>query len=80
MCCETISWRGCERRMTLLTAEEKELLTKATNLMDELLETLEVMQDNELVEELKVALREVEEGKTRPLEELIRELNLEDEI
>jgi len=66
--------------MTLLTAEEKELLTKATNLMDELLETLEVMQDNELVEELKVALREVEEGKTRPLEELIRELNLEDEI
>jgi len=66
--------------MTLLTAEEKELLTKATNLMDELLETLEVMQDNELVEELKVALREVEEGKTRPLEELIRELDLEDEI
>ncbi len=66
--------------MTLLTAEEKELLRKAANLMDELLETLEIMQDNELVEELKVALREVEEGKTRPLEELIRELNLEGEI
>jgi len=66
--------------MTLLTAEEKELLTRAANLMDELLETLEVMQDNKLVEDLKIALREVEEGKTRPLEELIRELNLEKEI
>jgi len=48
--------------------------------MDELLETLEVMQDKELVEDLRVALREVEEDKTRPLDELIRELNLEEEI
>lgn len=66
--------------MTLLTAEEKELLTKAVNLMDEILETLEVMQDKKLVKDLKIALREVEEGKTRPLNELIRELNLEGEI
>jgi len=66
--------------MTLLTAEEKELLTKAANLMEELLETLEVMQDKKLVKDLKIALREVEEGKARPLDELIRELNLEDEI
>ncbi|MGQ9719299.1 MAG: hypothetical protein ACUVWK_05630 [Nitrososphaerales archaeon] len=66
--------------MTLLTAEEKELLTRATSLMDELLETLEVMQDNELVEDLRVALREVEEGKTRPLDELMRELSLEDKV
>jgi len=66
--------------MPLLTVEEKELLAKAASLMDELLETLEIMQDNKLVEDLKVALREVEEGKTRPLDELIRELNLEDEI
>lgn len=40
--------------------------------MDELLETLEVMQDKELVEDLRVALREVEEGKTGPLDELMR--------
>ncbi|MEM3622173.1 MAG: hypothetical protein QXZ02_03110 [Candidatus Bathyarchaeia archaeon] len=66
--------------MTLLTAEEKELLTKAASLMDELLETLEVIQDKKLVKDLKIALREVEEGKTRPLDELIRELNLESEI
>jgi len=66
--------------MTLLTSEEKELLARAANLMDELLETLEVMQDKELVEDLKIALREVEEGKTRPLDELMRELNLDEEI
>lgn len=66
--------------MTLLTAEEKELLARAASLMDELLETLEVVQDKKLVKDLKIALREVEEGKTRPLDELIRELNLENEI
>jgi len=66
--------------MTLLTTEEKELLAKAANLMDELLETLEVIQDKKLVKDLKIALREVEEGKTRPLDELIRELDLEGEI
>ncbi|MEM3442297.1 MAG: hypothetical protein QXM86_00340 [Candidatus Bathyarchaeia archaeon] len=66
--------------MTLLTAEEKELLIKAASLMDELLETLEVMQDKKFVKDLKAALREVEEGKTRPLDELLRELNLESEI
>lgn len=48
--------------------------------MDELLETLEVMQDKELIEDLRIALREVEKGKTSPLDELMRELNLEKEI
>jgi hypothetical protein len=43
--------------MTRLTTEEKELLARAAGLMDELLETLEVMQDNELVKDLRAALR-----------------------
>mgnify|MGYP000188545024 CR=1 FL=1 len=65
---------------SLLTDEERKLLIKAVNLMDELLETLEVMQDEELVKDLRTALREVEEGKTRPFNELVRELGLEEEI
>jgi hypothetical protein len=64
----------------ILTTEEKELLTRAANLMEELLETLEVSQDKETVKQLKKALRETEEGKTQPLDELIRELGLEKEI
>jgi hypothetical protein len=66
--------------MTLLTSEEKELLTRAANLMEELLETLEIAQDKKLVKDLKAAMKEVEEGKTRPLDDLIRELDLEEEI
>jgi len=66
--------------MTLLTVEEKKLLTKAASLMDELLETLEVVQDSDLVKDLKIALREVEKGKTMPLDELIRELGLEGKV
>jgi hypothetical protein len=64
----------------MLTSEEKELLTKAANLMEELLETIEVSQDKKLATELKAALREVEEDKTRPLDELIRELDLEKDV
>lgn len=66
--------------MTLLTSEEKELLMKAANLMDELLETLEVIQDKKFVKNLKISLREVKEDKARPLDELIKELDLEGEI
>ena len=68
------------QKMTLLTTEEKELLSRAANLMEELLETLEIAQDKKLVKELKAALVEVEEGETKPLDELIRELDLEDEV
>ena len=63
-----------------LTSEEKEILVKAANLMDELIETLDVMQDEELIQDLKDALRKVKEGKTKPLSELIKELNLESEV
>ena len=66
--------------MSILTVEEKELLKKATTLMEELLETIEVMQDKGLVRGLRAALKEAEEGKTRLLKELIRELGLEGEI
>jgi hypothetical protein len=66
--------------LTMLTAEEKELLTRAANLMEELLETIEVTQNKKLAKELKVALQEVEDDKSRPIEELIRELNLEEDV
>jgi len=65
---------------TMLTTEEKELLARAANLMEELLETIEVTQDKTTAKELKRALQEVEDGKARPIEELIRELGLEKDI
>ena len=48
--------------------------------MEELLETIEVSQDKKLAKDLKTALQEVDEEKTRPLDELIRELNLEKDV
>jgi PHD/YefM family antitoxin component YafN of YafNO toxin-antitoxin module len=66
--------------MTLLTTDEKELLTKAASLMEELLETLEVMQDKELVKDLRASLGEAKQGKTMTLDELVRDLALEKQI
>jgi hypothetical protein len=65
--------------LTLLTTEEKELLIKAASLMEELLETLEVFQNKTLIRDLKAAMKEVDEGKAKPLDKLIRELDLENE-
>ena len=64
----------------MLTTEEKELLTRAANLMEELLETIEVSKDKKIAKDLKKALQEVEDEKSRPLDELIRELNLEKDV
>ena len=66
--------------MTFLTSDEKELLTKAASLMEELLETLEVMQDKELAKDLRASLREAKQGKTMTLDELVRDLHLEKEV
>jgi len=66
--------------LDLLTVDEKELLTRAVGLMEELLETLDVMRDKEAVADLRAALREVEAGEARPFEELARELGLAAEI
>ena len=62
--------------MTLLTTDEKELLTKAASLMEELLETLEIMQDKELVRDLRASLREAKQGKTMTLDDLVRNSEL----
>jgi hypothetical protein len=66
--------------MTLLTTDEKELLMKAASLMEELLETLEIMQDKELVKDLRASLREAKQGKTITLDELVRDLHLETQV
>jgi len=63
--------------VSLLSPEEKEILLKAIGLLEELIETLEVMGDKDLCRDLKEALKEFKEGKTRPLDDLRSELGLE---
>ena len=67
-------------KRSLLTVEEKKLLTKAAGLMEELIETVEVTDDRALVQDIEASLREAREGKTRPLRDLVMELNLESEV
>lgn len=64
----------------MLTPEEKELLTRTAKLIEELLETVRVSDDKELVQDVQDALSEVKENKTRPLNDLVRELGLEDQV
>jgi len=65
---------------SLLTVEEKELLAKAARRMEELIETVEVAEDEELVQDIEAALKEVREARPRPLSDLVKELNLESEV
>jgi len=67
-------------KQSLLTVEEKELLARAARLMEELIETIEVADDEQLVKDIEVALKEVREGRTRALDDLVKELNLETEV
>jgi len=67
-------------KQSLLTAEEKQLLARAARLMEELIETIEVADDEQLVKDIEVALKEVREGRTRALDDLVKELNLETEV
>jgi hypothetical protein len=64
----------------LLTVEERELLAKTAKLMEELIETIEVSNDGELAQDIEDALAEVRQRKTRPIEDLVRELGLEDQV
>ena len=66
--------------VSLLSPEEKEILLKAIGLLEELIETLEVMGDKDLCRDLEEALKEFKEGKTRPLDDLIRELGFGGEV
>jgi len=55
-------------KRSLLTVEGKELLSKAAGLIEELIETVEVTDDKELVQ---AALREAKRGRTRSLHDLV---------
>ena len=58
----------------LLTDEDRELLRRVNELLEELLETPEVMADEELMKAIKEAEEDVKAGRIRDYEELVNEL------
>jgi len=64
----------------LLTDEDRALLLKVSNLFEELIETLEVLEDEETMKSIKEAEENVKAGRVRDYDEFLKELKKTGEI
>ncbi|MCD6593622.1 hypothetical protein J7L00_06035 [Candidatus Bathyarchaeota archaeon] len=64
----------------LLTDEDRALLLKVSNLPEELIETLEVLEDEEIMKSIKEAEEDIEAGRVRDYDEFLKELKKAGEI
>lgn len=68
------------KEAALLTREDRELLVKTNRLLEELLETIDILEDKKTMQALREAERDVEAGRVRRYDEFIEELKGSDEI
>ncbi len=68
--------------MTSITVDKEivDRITQTRDLLDELLETIDVITDEGLMLAIEEADKEAKRGETRPLREFAKELGLEDEL
>ncbi len=66
--------------MSLLSKKEVELLEKTSQLLGEVLETLDIMSDKQVMKEIEESRKEVKAGKTRPFKSLLEEVGIESEV
>ncbi|HDM22462.1 MAG TPA: hypothetical protein ENG20_01595 [Methanomicrobia archaeon] len=59
----------------MLSQEEIDLITETRNLLEELLETLEIMEDKEIMKEIQEAQEDVKKGRVRDFDEFVKELD-----
>ena len=64
----------------LLTDEDRALLLKVSNLLEELIETFEVLEDEETMKSIKEAEENVKAGRVRDYDEFLKELKKAGEI
>ena len=64
----------------LLTDEDRALLLRVSNLLEELIETLEVLEDEETMKSIKKAEEDVKAGRVRDYDEFLKELKKAGEI
>ena len=57
-----------------MTDEDRKLLLRVNQLLEEVLETLEVMSDKETVEAIREAEEDVKAGRVRGYDEFVEEL------
>ena len=58
-----------------LLSETKQKLDEATKLMDELLETIEILSDPEMMKNIRKGLQDKKTGKVKELHSLLKEEN-----
>ena len=64
----------------LLTDEDRILLKKVSNLLEEIIETIEIIEDKETMEAIKKAEEDVKTGRVRNYDDFIEELKKSGEI
>jgi len=65
---------------SILTDEDRKLLLRVNQLLEEVLETLEVMSDKETVEAIREAEEDVKASRVRGYDEIVEELRRSGEI
>ena len=65
---------------SILTDEDRKLLLRVNQLLEEVLETLEVMSDKETAEAIREAEEDVKAGRIRGYDEFVEELRRSGEI
>jgi len=60
----------------LLTDKDRELLVKVSSLLEEVVETISVIEDKEAMSCLKQAEKDVKAGRVRDYDDFLKELSL----
>jgi len=64
----------------LLTDEDRALLLKVSSLLEEIMETIEILEDEESMKSIKEAEEDVKTGRVRDYDEFLKELKRSGEI
>jgi acyl-CoA reductase-like NAD-dependent aldehyde dehydrogenase len=65
---------------TLLTDEDRALLLKVSNLLEEIIETLEILEDEDAMKAIEEAEGDVKAGRLRDYNDFLKELKQSEEI
>jgi len=64
----------------LLTDEDRALLLKVSSLLEEIIETIEILEDENAMKSIKEAEENVKTGRIRDYDEFLKELKESEEI
>ncbi len=68
------------RKSALLTDEDRTLLLKVSKMLEEIIETLEILEDEDTMKAIKEAEEDVKAGRVRDYNDLLKELKQSGEI